>query len=51
MTGVSLPSVRVAALCGVCGSSEHGRPLLAPIAGGVTPHVSVSHLGDMTLLG
>ena len=39
--------VRLVRLCPACGSSRHGRPLLAPVPGLEMPHVSVSRAGQV----
>ena len=42
---------RVTRHCPRCGSSEHGRPLLAPHrSGGPLPHVSISRTDDLTVV-
>ena len=49
---LGLPShgARVINHCRSCGSTEHGRPMLAPIPGTVTPHVSISYAEDLTVV-
>ena len=39
--------VRLVRLCPDCGSSRHGRPLLAPVQGLEMPHVSISRAGQV----
>jgi 4'-phosphopantetheinyl transferase len=48
--GVPEHAVRVLRLCPACGSSAHGRPLLAPVPRLALPHVSIGHAGAVTVV-
>ncbi len=48
--GVGEDELRLLRLCPSCGSSGHGRPLLAPIRGLTVPHVSISRADRVSLV-
>lgn len=48
--GVPEHAARVVRLCPSCGSSDHGRPQLAPVRGVSLPEVSISHAGAVTVV-
>ena len=48
--GVPEHAARVVRLCPTCGSSTHGRPLLAGGPGLVVPQVSIGHAGPVTVV-
>ena len=48
--GVPENAARVVRLCPSCGSSTHGRPLLAPVTGLAVPHVGMGHAGTVSVV-
>jgi 4'-phosphopantetheinyl transferase len=48
--GEPADAARVINHCRSCGSTTHGQPVLAPIPGSVTPHVSISYAEGLTVV-
>jgi 4'-phosphopantetheinyl transferase len=48
--GLRMGDAHVSNHCAVCGSSEHGRPVLTPLQGRAILHLSISYADDLTVV-